>query len=107
MRVLLLLLLILGAVGCAGPASSTSGTTGMQEFITVEGRVSVRGNEPFSGVVLQTDQSNYYVLALDAAQRAAMVPTLPARYRISGLLYGAEWNGQLYAHLRPSLIELQ
>lgn len=105
MRVSLVVLLVLCWMGCSGAASTVSRTDGMRERITVEGQVAVRGNEPFTGILLQTDQSNYYVLDVDDARRASLVGTLPARYRVTGLLYGAEWGGKRYAHLRPLQME--
>ncbi len=101
MRILLVLLPALCWLGCAGPAPSHTA----HNVLTVEGRVSVRGHTPFTGVLLETDQRNFYVLALDEAARRDLVPELPARYRVTGLLYGADWNGIRYAHLRPTKME--
>ena len=79
-------------VGCTGtrPAAPS-------EPITVEGRTSVRGNEPFAEYVLQTDDRNAYVLTFEDG---ADLPPNPARLRVTGTLYLADWNGRPYAHLR-------
>ena len=77
---------------------------GTSEAITVEGRVSVRGNTPFTVLLLETDEGLQYILALDDAARADLQPRLPARYRATGTLYEARWGGQPYAHLRPTTL---
>ncbi len=111
MRFSLLLLPALMWLSCAGPARTTdpaaSTPRALENVITVEGRVSVRGHEPFSAVLLETDQRNFYVLALEEAARQAFQRDLPARYRITGVLYGADWDGMRYAHLRPLKMERQ
>ena len=80
------------SAGCAGTNAPAA-----DEPITVEGRVTVRGNEPFTAHVLQTDSRNAYVLTFE---EGTDVPPNPARLRATGTLYLAEWNGQSYAHLR-------
>jgi len=75
------------------------------DVITVEGRVSVRGNMPLTALVLETEQRTLYVLVLDEADAAAWEPNLPARLRVTGHLYADDWNGFRYAHLRATNIE--
>ena len=104
MKTLLLVLLGLCWLGCAGTAPSTNQTHAI-DVITVEGRASVRGNTPFTAVMLETDQRNLYVLALDDADRQTLENDLPARLRITGVLYVDDWNGVPYAHLRPTSVE--
>ena len=82
------LFLLAGCAGTEPPPESP---------ITVEGRTSVRGNEPFAEYVLQTDSRNTYVLAFEDGADA---PPNPARLRVTGTLYLADWNGRPYAHLR-------
>ena len=65
----------------------------------------MRGHTPFSAVMIETDQRNLYVLALDPDERTALEPTLPARFRITGILYADDWNGLPYAHLNPTSME--
>ena len=102
MKSLLLVLLGLCWLGCAGTAPSTDQPL---DVITVEGRASVRGNTPFTAVMLETDQRNLYVLVLDDADRQTLERELPARLRITGVLYVDDWNGVPYAHLRPTSLE--
>lgn len=104
MKSLLLLLLGLCWLGCSGP-NAAPGEARTADVITVEGQLSVRGNTPFTAVLLETDQRNLYVLALDDADRRALEPGLPARYRITGVLYANTWNGHPYAHLKPTTME--
>ena len=78
--------------GCTGSNASSS-----DEPVTVEGRVTVRGNEPFTAYLLQTDSRNAYVLVFEEGPDA---PQAPARLRVTGALYLADWNGQSYTHLR-------
>ena len=104
MKSLPLLLLSLCWLGCSGP-NAPSDQARAVDVITVEGQVSVRGNTPFTVVMLETDQRNLYVLALDENERRTLEPGLPARYRITGLLYADTWNGQPYAHLNPTAME--
>lgn len=88
--------LMLAAVRCAS-SSSIAGE------IVVEGEVTARGQEPFVVQVLETDDRNAYVLVLDEAQRRQY--TNPARIRVAGVVYVAEWNGRPFTHLRVSRIE--
>lgn len=68
--------------------------------ITVEGSVSVRGNEPFTAVLMETDQGNSYVLVLDDDQRTLLQDAAPGTFRVTGVLFKGTWNNQPYAHLR-------
>ena len=104
MRRVLCLLLGLCWLGCAGTTSGTNQLTS-DDVITVEGQVTVRGNTPFTAIMLATDQRNLYVLAMGEAQRQALQPTLPGRFRITGAVYADHWNGRPYAHLRPIVME--
>lgn len=96
MRFFSILLLVASLfAACAAPqATSTTDT------ITVEGTVTYRGNEPFSALVLETDQRNLYVLNVDDMQADAIASNTPMRVRATGTLYRDEWNGQPIAHLR-------
>ena len=104
MRTFLCLMLGLCGLGCAGAPSGTTPLTS-QEVITVEGQITVRGNTPFTALVLETDQRNLYVLVMGEAQRQALQPTLPAHFRITGAVYADHWNGKTYTHLRPIAME--
>ena len=104
MKSLLLLLLGLCWLGCAGTDAPSDQARAL-DVITVEGQASVRGNTPFTAVMLETDQRNLYVLALDEADRHTLERELPARLRITGVLYLGDWNGLPYAHLRPTSVE--
>lgn len=83
------------AVGLLVLASCASGRTPVAEVITVEGSVAVRGNEPFSAYVLQTAADTFYVLRFPETEP----PETPARLRVTGRLYRAEWEGRPFAHL--------
>lgn len=73
------------------------------ESITVEGTVTVRGNEPFTAVLLETGNHNWYVLDLTPEQRQALVN--PSVQRATGVVYAGEWNSIPFAHLRVSQIQ--
>ena len=103
-------LLLLLAAGCSGPSATTdlppsgSRVTNV-DMIQVEGYVSARGNAPFSRVVLETDDRNFYVLALDREAEGRLRAALPGRYRAVGILMMGEWDGRPSAHLRPIEME--
>ena len=88
-------LLLLLMDGCAVPRSSA------QDAITVEGGVSVRGNEPFTELVLQTDDRNYYVLKFASPEERGRVQNqAPSRFVVTGDVYRDVWGGRAFAHLR-------
>ena len=90
--------LLILAASCA---ASKSGKP--DDLLTVEGWVSVRGHEPFTKLVLRTDQRNEYVLneeALAAEEQIELPSDEPAHLRVTGELYKDYWNGRPYAHLR-------
>ncbi|MBT8400052.1 MAG: hypothetical protein KJO98_06225 [Rhodothermia bacterium] len=69
--------------------------------IVIEGMVSVRGNEPFTGIVLVTGDRNSYVLSLESEEAASsMRRQAPARFRVSGVPYKDLWQGTHRAHLQ-------
>lgn len=73
----------------------------VRDEVSVEGVVSVRGNEPFTELVLQTPDRNYYVLKFaDPAERSRMQNAAPASFAVTGEVYRGEWGGRAYAHLR-------
>ena len=74
-------------VSCATDRVSETDT------ITVEGMVTVRGNEPFAAYVLETSDRNTYVLVFPEAMEN------PARLQVTGRLYLGEWMGESYAHI--------
>ncbi len=74
-------------VSCATDRALDSDT------ITVEGMVTVRGNEPFAAYVLETSDRNTYVLIFPEAVET------PARLQVTGRLYLGEWMGQSYTHI--------
>lgn len=84
MRLSIVLLMVL-ASSCSAPRAA------FVDRITVEGMVSVRGNEPFTAVMLESDGRNLYVLRLEPADRAALLT--PQRYRVTGVLSVDDWNG--------------
>ena len=84
--------LLLGCTGCAGSAPAAG------DQISTTGTVTVRGNEPFTAVVLTTADRNSYILELTPDQRTALVT--PSEQDVTGLLFLADWNGRPYAHIR-------
>lgn len=104
MKSLLLVLLSLGWLGCAGAAGTASQAT-PSDVITVEGQATVRGNTPFTGIMLETGQRNTYVLVFDEDEKRTVQADLPARLRVTGVLYVDDWNGMPYAHLRVTAME--
>ncbi|ARA93674.1 hypothetical protein AWN76_011200 [Rhodothermaceae bacterium RA] len=68
--------------------------------ITVEGRVTMRGHAPFTALVLDTDQHNSYVLRFEGAGEASVASQAPGRFRVTGHVHRADWNGQPFAHLQ-------
>lgn len=94
---LLLLATMLG--GCATGLSVPAA-----ERVTVTGDITVRGNEPFTEVVLITDDNNWYLLDMTSEQRDALMT--PARATITGPVRLGEWNGRPFARLRVDEIVL-
>ena len=76
-----------------GLVSCTTDRVSGTDIITVEGMVTVRGNEPFAAYVLETSDRNSYILVFPEAVET------PARLRVTGRLYLGEWDGQSYAHI--------
>ncbi|MEZ4701864.1 MAG: hypothetical protein R2834_16115 [Rhodothermales bacterium] len=89
-------LMLLLLAGC-------SGARPMPNEIVVEGMVTARGNAPFVVQLLETDQQNAYVLVMDEAIRNQYVN--PARLRVSGVVYVADWAGRPFTHLRVTRLE--
>ena len=84
--------------------SCTTDRVSDTDIITVEGMVTVRGNEPFAAYVLETSDRNTYILAFpEAAETPA--PETPARLQVTGRLYLGEWEGQSYAHIEVHAYE--
>ncbi len=93
---LVILLSAVGVFGCSPhlPRAESAST------LTVEGIASVRGNEPFTRIMLTTDERNSYVLAFSSEeQRSELQRQAPARFRVSGRLYADSWQGRTWAHL--------
>ena len=93
LNILILLASLQLITGCAG-------SNPYSEFISVEGQISVRGNEPFTAVILYTAARNYYVLNQRDEDRGDLLT--PATYRVTGQLYLDQWNGRNFAHLAVS-----
>ncbi len=67
------------------------------DVITAEGIVTVRGNVPFTAVVLETDDHNWYILEMTQSMRDGFMT--PARLKVNGRLYLDDWRGRPFAHL--------
>lgn len=93
------LLFALLLAGCAGSRLP-------EPALTVEGTVTSRGNEPFTTLVLETDRQNLYVLCLGVDCSGTLDADTPARVRLTGHVYRADWNGRPFAHLRVTGTEL-
>jgi hypothetical protein len=81
--------------GCAGTRPEAA-----DRHLVVEGLASVRGNEPFTRIVLTTDERNSYVLrfATDDA-RGELQRLAPGRFRVEGRLKADSWQGRTWAHI--------
>ena len=89
--------LLILAAACAASRNDEA------DLLTVEGWISVQGHEPFTKLVLRTDQRNEYVLneeVLAEEERIELPSDEPAHLRVTGKLYKDDWNGRPYAHLR-------
>ena len=73
--------------------------------VTVEGRASVRGNEPFTSVLLETAEGHAYVLVFTDDERATLDASLPAQIRVTGTVRVAKWYGLPILHLSVESIE--
>lgn len=93
MRFFSLLFLVGLLAACTSTAPRTTADT-----ITVEGQVSMRGNEPFTAYMLETANQNLYVLTFEEGQEQTF--TTAARYRLTGTVSSAQWNGRPFAHLQ-------
>jgi hypothetical protein len=78
--------------GCTGARAVAT------DLLSVEGTVTVRGNEPFTDVILRTDGDNYYALDLTSEQRDAL--RTPSRVQATGTLYRGDFAGIPFARLR-------
>jgi hypothetical protein len=78
--------------GCQGMRTAPA------DEITVEGTVTVRGNEPFTALILKTDSDNYYALDVTAEQRSTF--STPTRLRVTGALYTGEFQARPFARIR-------
>jgi len=92
-RFLCLVVLVMMLAGC-----SVGAVLPASDVITVTGDITVRGNEPFTEVVLITQENNWYVLDLTRDQRAALMT--PARARVTGILRLGEWSGRPFTRLK-------
>lgn len=86
---------LLAVGGCAETSSITT-----HDVITVTGNITVRGNVPFTEVVLITDDNNWYLLELSPEQRQALLT--PARATVMGRIRLGEWNGRPYTRMAVS-----
>ena len=88
-------LLLLLLAGCTASRPATMDT------IEVAGMVTVRGNEPFTELVLQTSERNHYVLKFESPEeRTRMQNLAPATFTVAGEVYRDVWGSQAFAHLR-------
>lgn len=88
------------ASGCAAPSAVVRSS----DTVTVEGMINVWGAEPFTGIVLYTDNRNTYVLKLSVEDRERLVT--PVSARVTGRVYIDTWRGQPFAHLDVTSIDL-
>lgn len=93
---LLLLLATMASASCASSAYRA-------EPMTVQGTITVQGNEPFTAVILQTPSRNYYILKMSPEMRSRLIT--PAIRKVTGHLYLDQWNGRDFAHLDVVRIE--
>lgn len=91
-------LVLLFVLAMVAGACATGSSIPAVDVITVTGDITVRGNEPFTEVVLITDDSNWYLLDLTREQRDDLLT--PARATITGPISLGEWNGRPFTRLR-------
>lgn len=106
MRLTLLLLFFVGlylGTGCASPETTRTATN--ESVLTVEGTITLRGNEPFTTYVLETEDRNSYVLNLEELADEQQSFTTPVDARVTGALYADTWGDRPYAHLRVTTME--
>lgn len=96
------LVFFLGCVFLSGCMHSAN--TPAADIIRVRGIVNVYGAEPFTAVVLRTEERNSWVLELSHADRTRLM--MPARVQVTGAVYADEWNGSTWAHLRVTELVL-
>lgn len=89
-------LLLLFISACGSPKMQNTA-----DVFSVEGEIRWVGNEPFAKLLLTTDERNSYVLVFDDV--AAPTADL-GRYRVTGRLYAADWNGARRAHIQVAAI---
>ena len=88
---------VLFICACTGPAATNS-----SDSFVVEGDVQRIGNEPFSRMVLKSDDLNSYVLVFAEGTE----PSDLGRYRVIGRLHAADWNGKRRAHIAVASIDV-
>ena len=91
-----MLFVVLLVTGCAH-------TEYRPEPMTVQGTISVYGNEPFTAVILQTPSRNHYILTMSPEMRSRLIT--PTVRKVTGHLYLDQWNGRDFAHLDVIRIE--
>lgn len=94
LRVSLIALVLILVAGCASTVPNACG------LFVVEGVVSVRGNEPFTALMVETDSRHSYVLDLADDERAALQNAAPGRFQVEGYIEPGTWAGRPYTHLR-------
>ncbi len=100
---LLRLALLFSAVVLVMQTGCSSSRTAEMDLTEVEGTVTVRGNEPFTAVMLQTNEDNWYILDLTPEQRSGLVN--PSVQRVRGSVYLGDWNGRPFTHMKVAQIE--
>ncbi|MFT4605771.1 MAG: hypothetical protein ACI9W4_002515 [Rhodothermales bacterium] len=95
--------LLLSAVTLLMQTGCSSSRTAEKDLTEVQGTVTVRGNEPFTAVMLQTIEDNWYILDLTPEQRSGLVN--PSVQRVRGRVSLGDWNGQPFTHLKVVEIE--
>ena len=89
--------------------SSLAGCSGARPAeppLTLEGTVTTRGNAPFTALVLETDARTLYRLCLPPDCTGTLGADTPARVRLTGQVYRADWDGRPFAHLRVTGAEI-
>ena len=94
--VLILLAVVLLSASCAS-------TPYRVQPMVAQGTITVRGNVPFTAVILQTTSRNHYILTLSPEMRARLIT--PIIRKVTGYLYLDQWNGRDFAHLDVISIE--
>jgi len=101
--VVVTVILLLASACTSSSLKEQSRAEASVDLLTVEGVITVRGNEPFTAVILQTENRNSYILKMSPEMRLRLIT--PAYRRVTGRMYLDKWNGRDFVHLEVYRME--